>query len=657
MPEWGLTKAMRKTKPYGLDEWWLEPGKVITDPVHGDIFVTRLEKILLDTPPMQRLRRVRQLGTTHLVYPGGTHTRFSHSLGALRVVQTLLDVVIDQGERHHPVSDLFGEWSRERGDEASEHEEALSFATRSVQDGDEYQRRLAEATVLARLGALLHDLGHLPYGHAVEDDLRLLIPHDANESRFRRMWKQMISAAKERLKTTLTQSEMDPTAIKRRLDGLRPFSPGEPLHDDLRKLVLSNRKDPHGRRIDPARELQSYPFVADMVGNTICADLLDYLQRDHQFTGLPISLGQRYLYSFYITPREGADYQQGRMALRIHREGRLRHDVITEILKHLRYRYELQERVLVHHLKLTADAMVGKMIELWHTGLVLKMSSASESSHEEMLAEVPRDFVTPGLKPKQRNHLTSEERLRLIASWKLEKLFLSCGDDGMLEHLSEIEVPDNIEAQAPLAAARGMATDLLNRRLYRHAADAAHAYAAEDLYAEFGSAERRRELERTAAEHAGLAQPWQVIVWVPGPDMRLKLAELLVDHGQGIAKFKDYSPLGSDIYNAHRQLWKIGVFTHPDVNDKDVRAVLAKLAQKMGICWDGLEMQLGKDPDSWPFQLAAMEVFDTDHMDHQVQELVNLARDGEISSRQGENDDHKGLVRSLRRLAQAHDLL
>ena len=62
MAEWGLTGEMRDARPWGLDADLLETDKVITDPVHGDIFLTRLERLIVDTPPFQRLRRVRQLG-------------------------------------------------------------------------------------------------------------------------------------------------------------------------------------------------------------------------------------------------------------------------------------------------------------------------------------------------------------------------------------------------------------------------------------------------------------------------------------------------------------------------------------------------------------------------------------------------------------------
>jgi len=102
VPQWGLTEDLRKAKPWDMREDWLKPSKVVTDPIHGDVYLSELERILVDSPPFQRLRRIRQLGMVHLVYPGATHTRFSHALGALRVVQDLLDIILEQRNGRDP---------------------------------------------------------------------------------------------------------------------------------------------------------------------------------------------------------------------------------------------------------------------------------------------------------------------------------------------------------------------------------------------------------------------------------------------------------------------------------------------------------------------------------------------------------------------------
>ncbi len=95
----------------------------IRDPVHGTIVLDGLETRLIDTPQFQRLRHIRQLGLTHLTYPGAHHTRFEHSLGTLYLA-------------------------------------------------DRMARALAlpeEEVARVRLAALLHDVGHMPFSHDAEE--------------------------------------------------------------------------------------------------------------------------------------------------------------------------------------------------------------------------------------------------------------------------------------------------------------------------------------------------------------------------------------------------------------------------------------------------------------------------------------------------------
>jgi HD superfamily phosphohydrolase len=111
---------------------------ILRDPVHGLVaFETEEERIveqLLDTPEVQRLRRVRQLGVANVAFPGAEHTRFAHALGAAHVMKLLL-------ARLRAIQDELPFWQRVTSDRAQD----------------------------ALAAALLHDLGHGPLSHLFED--------------------------------------------------------------------------------------------------------------------------------------------------------------------------------------------------------------------------------------------------------------------------------------------------------------------------------------------------------------------------------------------------------------------------------------------------------------------------------------------------------
>ncbi|HZT12439.1 MAG TPA: hypothetical protein VFA29_06540 [Candidatus Baltobacteraceae bacterium] len=111
--------------------------KRIYDPVHHFIELTPAEAALLDSSPMQRLRRLRQLGLAYLAFPSAEHSRFGHALGALAVGTRVFDELVRHGGAF----------------ESGEHRA--------------YQRRLLRAALL------LHDVGHGPFSHACEDVLAI----------------------------------------------------------------------------------------------------------------------------------------------------------------------------------------------------------------------------------------------------------------------------------------------------------------------------------------------------------------------------------------------------------------------------------------------------------------------------------------------------
>ncbi len=104
--------------------------EIIRDPLWNNIRLDPLAFELIDTPAFQRLRYVRQLGLAFLVYPGATHSRFEHALGTYHLARRTLTLFEEQ---------------------------------------DEYSRVGDEECQLIRIAALLHDIGHYPFSHALEE--------------------------------------------------------------------------------------------------------------------------------------------------------------------------------------------------------------------------------------------------------------------------------------------------------------------------------------------------------------------------------------------------------------------------------------------------------------------------------------------------------
>ncbi len=177
--------------------------EVIRDPLWDNIRLGTAAIAVLDTVPMQRLRYVRQLGHAFLVYPGATHTRFEHALGAYHLTRRALAALQERGELE------------------------------AVPEAD----RLA-----ARLAALLHDVGHYPFSHTLEE---AGFPHH------------------ERL-------------------GVDRLS-REPLAGALDRLGVPRLAEAIGRFITG----QSGSPLQGLISGSLDLDKIDYLSRDARMCGVP----------------------------------------------------------------------------------------------------------------------------------------------------------------------------------------------------------------------------------------------------------------------------------------------------------------------------------------------------------------------------------
>lgn len=249
--------------------------KILRDPVHGDISIHKpLEVEILDTPEIQRLRGVKQLGTANLVYPGAVHTRFDHSLGTLHITDKIL--------------------------------RTMEYMTGAKLFTDEEKR-------LVRLGALIHDVSHIPFGHTFEDEIKLFERHDSPN----------------RLAHFINQGE---------------------LADKLRE---------HGLSLSMAKLLnRTYEnhILSEIISGTICADMLDYLARDSYFCGISHTYDQRILRYFRA--------EDNTLYIDAQKDGILREDLLSEVINLLRLRYFMSERVYFHHAKTASGAMISKAVEL-----------------------------------------------------------------------------------------------------------------------------------------------------------------------------------------------------------------------------------------------------------------------------------------------------
>ena len=112
--------------------------KIINDPIYGFIHIPfDIISELIDHPYFQRLRRISQLGLSSLVYPGANHNRFHHAIGAMHLMNQAIETLKSKG---HNIS-------------TEEHEASL-------------------------IAIILHDIGHGPFSHALENTIVNNLSHE-----------------------------------------------------------------------------------------------------------------------------------------------------------------------------------------------------------------------------------------------------------------------------------------------------------------------------------------------------------------------------------------------------------------------------------------------------------------------------------------------
>lgn len=247
----------------------------LRDPLWNNIRIEGPYLRLLDTPVFQRLRYVRQLGLAHLVYPGATHSRFEHALGAYHLARQTVRVLEESG--------------------------ATAAATGAVS---------AEEREIVVAAALLHDIGHYPFSHALEE---LGIPHHE----------------------VVAEPLICDGAIARILR--------EAFAADAPERILALVR---GRSESPLQGL---------ISGSIDLDKIDYLKRDAMMCG--VAYGEIDVDRLRHALALVHDPVSGRLAIGLHEKG------LSALESLLFAKYQMYRNVYWHHAVRSATVMYKRLIE------------------------------------------------------------------------------------------------------------------------------------------------------------------------------------------------------------------------------------------------------------------------------------------------------
>lgn len=505
-----------------------------------DIKIRLHELLFINTLCFQRLYRIKQLGLVEYVYPFATHTRGAHSLDCLDMAQRFVDSLKDN-TRHLT---------------AEEDPEKETVLQQIESDSD-----------LIRVAALLHDITHIPYAHTLEDEMGILPKGDKGDR---------IDKMVDRLKTELLSLRSSAEVGNYRIfsfhtseEYTQALEYALKLLEDVRKVLWTlaltdeelDKMEERDRKKYEKRMLGAERFyIADIIGNTICADLLSYILRDVEFTGIEIKPGAWYrLFDYFGVKKDSRG--RNRMIIRLTKKGELREDALSAIVGILNVRHALSEVVLYHHAKCAASAMLGKIAVLCG--------------------------------------LTECDRLYDI------------GDEGLMNFLSE-KIKDVKKSNDNVIRRKGEGAEkLLNnlrarrfhKRFHRVPVSEQRLYGKLDLAKVYASPQSRIKLEEEIENEYGL-EPGSVIIFCPASKMALKEAKTLVVYeeigGKGqieevMAELDSQRCLDTlttlhaslpkkveNVVDQYKALWKLYVFVDPNIIPVYGSVIKARLAGKLG---------------------------------------------------------------------------
>lgn len=235
----------------GWQEWFEARHKRIADPIHQYVHLSKFEHELINQPFFLRLHGVRQGSLLLSVYPSALTTRYEHSLGTTHLAGEIWREALwrsdatDLRNFGHKVPGAFRKLRGWRGlpEGAKRHVRAeWSYVVRAM----------------LRAAALLHDVGHLPYSHLLEDVARALGKARVPTWRHKEHGLSVVAAL------------------------VRHYGARKDVQNQLKAFVLDGA---HKILIDPAQSVSVFSRLHSLIDGTLDVDRIDYLARDHKFAG------------------------------------------------------------------------------------------------------------------------------------------------------------------------------------------------------------------------------------------------------------------------------------------------------------------------------------------------------------------------------------
>ena len=299
----------------------------IRDPIHDFVRLDSDERRVLDSGPIQRLRHIHQLAMSYLVYPGATHKRFEHSLGVMELAGRVFDVVTAEHNIHPTVREVLPEIGRS--------------------DSLGYWRKVL------RMAALCHDIGHLPFSHAAEQEL---LPEGWNHER-------------------LTAEAVQGDELRHIWQSMRP--PLDPL--DVAKVSIGKQKMRDVAFTDWETLLSEI-----IIGDALGVDRMDYLLRDSLHAG--VAYGRfdhhRLVDTMRILPSANEDSDEPTLGVEI---GGIHS---SEAL--LLARYFMFVQVYLHRVRVAYDFHLKQFLETWlpGSGFSTDVTSHQKLTDNEVIAAI-----------------------------------------------------------------------------------------------------------------------------------------------------------------------------------------------------------------------------------------------------------------------------